>query len=84
MASNDLSEQDAAALKRIGENLRAARLNDDGTIRVTQDKLAAGAGLSRTMPGLVENAHKDARVLTLIRLARALDVPPAVLLDGVE
>jgi hypothetical protein len=81
---DNLDPRDRTALERIGENLKAARTAQDGTVRVSQDKLAAAAGLSRTVPGLIENAQKESKVLTLIRLARAADIPPMKLFEGVE
>jgi DNA-binding XRE family transcriptional regulator len=79
-----MSAEDETALRQIGANLRAARMNEDGSVRVSQDNLAADADVSRTVPGIVENATKESKVLTLVRLARALGIEPAELFANVK
>jgi transcriptional regulator with XRE-family HTH domain len=50
---------------------------------LSQNKLAIGACLDRTEIGLLERGHRVSRIDTLIRLAGAMAVPPAELLDGI-
>ena len=49
-----------------------------------QEELAARAGVHRTYVGMIERAEKRISVVTLFRVARALDVPAARLLEGIE
>ncbi len=45
-------------------------------------RLADAAGLSRSVISLAERGKRTLREDTILRLAAALDVPPAVLLGG--
>lgn len=51
---------------------------------LSQEALAAAADLHRTEISHIERATRDARVSTVVRVARALRVPPAQLLRGVR
>jgi ribosome-binding protein aMBF1 (putative translation factor) len=51
---------------------------------MSQEELAAKAGLHRTEIGKVEQGTRTARVDTLVRLAGALSVSPSALLEGVQ
>jgi transcriptional regulator with XRE-family HTH domain len=65
--------------ERFGENL--ARLREDA--EVTQEDLAYRASLHRTEIGLLEHGGRIPRIDTLAKLAGALGVPPAALLEGI-
>jgi transcriptional regulator with XRE-family HTH domain len=69
---SDGGELDPAAFLRVvGKRIRILRL----TRELTQDELAAAAGISRSFVSLVEHGAKGIDVVRLLRLARALDVP---------
>jgi transcriptional regulator with XRE-family HTH domain len=65
----------------FGENLRRLRKRAD----LSQEELghACEPPLHRTEVGLLERSERDARLSTMVRLARALDVPIAELLEGI-
>jgi DNA-binding XRE family transcriptional regulator len=65
---------------RFGANLRAARLEAG----LSQQGLGSACRLHRTEISLLERGAREPRLGTLVRLARALDVPPARLLEGIE
>ena len=65
---------------RFAENLRRHRL-DAG---LSQEGLARVCRLHRTEISLLERGAREPRLSTIVRLADALGVPPAVLLDGVS
>jgi transcriptional regulator with XRE-family HTH domain len=67
-----------AAVKRFGENVRAARLAKGWT----QEDLAARSGLAVVQVSRVERGVREIRLTTLLRLLRALDVAPEGLLAG--
>jgi transcriptional regulator with XRE-family HTH domain len=69
--------EDVAA--RIGANLRRERRRAG----MTQEELAARAGLHRTAIGLLEQGHRVARADTLVQLAGALSISPAAFFDGI-
>ena len=50
---------------------------------LSQEKLAARAGLHRTEIGLIENGRRMPRVDTLVKLIGALRVEPTELLKGI-
>lgn len=66
--------------QQFGTNL--ARLRERSGI--TQEELAFGASLHRTEVGLLERGGRMPRIDTLVKLAGALGVTPAELLDGIE
>ncbi|HEY0392669.1 MAG TPA: helix-turn-helix transcriptional regulator [Solirubrobacterales bacterium] len=66
--------------QRFGANLAAARERVD----VTQEEIAFRAGLHRTEIGLLERGGRIPRIDTLVKLAGALGVEPADLLDGIR
>lgn len=49
---------------------------------VSQEELAALAGVHRTYIGMIERGEKNVTLLTLLRLAEALGATPADLLEG--
>ncbi len=50
----------------------------------SQEALGFAARLHRTEVSLLERGERDPRLSTIVRLARALGVTPAELLDGIE
>ncbi|MGH2936654.1 MAG: helix-turn-helix domain-containing protein [Solirubrobacterales bacterium] len=66
--------------ERFGENLRRVRRREG----LSQEQLAARAGLHRTEVGKLERAGRLCRIDTLIRLAGAMAVAPGELLDGID
>lgn len=62
----------------FGRRLAAAR-HDAG---LTQEQLAERAGVHAVTISTLETATRAASVPTLVRLAAALDINPAVLVDG--
>jgi transcriptional regulator with XRE-family HTH domain len=65
---------------RFGVNLRWARERAD----ISQETLANDAHVDRAAVSVFERGKRNPNLRTLLRLARALDLPPAVLLRGVE
>lgn len=68
------------AARELDRNVRAARERR----HLTQARLASAAGLSKSGLSLVERGIREATLATLLALARALQVPPELLLDGIE
>jgi transcriptional regulator with XRE-family HTH domain len=71
---------DRAAAERLGRNVLKARRR----AAFSQEELGAMASLHRTEIGLVESGQRLPRVDTLIKLASALGVDAAELLEGVD
>jgi transcriptional regulator with XRE-family HTH domain len=65
-------------LERFAANLREARLRRG----LSQEALADLCDLHRTEVSLLERAQREPRLTTIVRLARALELPPAELLSG--
>jgi len=65
---------------QFGQNLLRCRL----LAEMSQERLGSLAGLHRTEIGMLEKGARLARVDTLMRLAGALLIPPAELLEGIE
>jgi len=63
-------------LSRIGENIKKARLEQG----LTQEALADIADLHRTFVGAVERGERNVSILTLAKIAEALDVETETLL----
>jgi transcriptional regulator with XRE-family HTH domain len=51
---------------------------------LTQEQVSDRSGVHVTEVSRIERGLRDPRVSTLIRLARALDVRPSQLLDGID
>ena len=51
---------------------------------LSQEALGERCGLHRTEISLLERAQRDPRLSTIVRVAEALEVAPARLLEGVE
>lgn len=47
---------------------------------ISQEELAALAGVHRTYIGMVERGEKNVTIVTMFRLAEALGIPPAELI----
>jgi transcriptional regulator with XRE-family HTH domain len=67
-------------LQRFGASVRDHRRRAG----LSQEKLAALAGLDRTYVGGIERGERNVAVINIVRLARALGVRPAELMSGVE
>jgi transcriptional regulator with XRE-family HTH domain len=61
-------------------NLRDRRMK----VGLSQEALAAAAGVHRTEVSLLERAGRDPRLTTIVRLSRALEVPPTNLLRHIS
>jgi DNA-binding XRE family transcriptional regulator len=66
-------------LEQFAANLRRCRRNRG----LSQQRLAFDCKLHRTEVSLLERGDRNPRLTTIVRLARALGVPPAELLEDV-
>jgi transcriptional regulator with XRE-family HTH domain len=66
-------------LERFAANLRAAREQRG----LSQEALARVGDLHRTEISLLERGQREPRLSTIVALARALEIEPAQLLDGI-
>jgi transcriptional regulator with XRE-family HTH domain len=64
------------AMIRVGANIRKARTE----ARITQDELAARAGIFRTYLSRIESGKANPTLLVFVALAMALNVSPGELL----
>jgi transcriptional regulator with XRE-family HTH domain len=64
----------------FGQRLRAQRKEQGWTLRF----LAARAGVHWTYLGQVERGERNVSLLTILRVAKALDLDPGVLLKGLR
>lgn len=69
--------RDPELARQFGLRLRRVRLESG----LTQEDLAQRAGVDRTFPGRVERGETSPTLVTLVRLADALEVDPAVLVE---
>jgi len=69
-----------AVAERFSRNLVAARKRAG----LSQEELSFRSDLHRTQVGLLERSARTPRIDTLVKLAGALEVEPAVLLDGIK
>lgn len=67
-------------LKAFGKNVR--RLRKEVTPWLSQERLADMTGLHRTEIGNIEQGRVDLRLMTLHRVAHALDAAPEELFKG--
>lgn len=74
-----MREPDPATL-RFGDNLRMHRRR----VGMSQERLAYLSQLHRTEVGPLENGRREPRLMTIVKLAGVLDVPPAALLAGID
>ena len=75
-----VNEEQVRSTERFARNLRRQRL----AAGFSQESLARACKLHRTEISLLERAAREPRLSTIVRLARALDVPPSALLDGMR
>jgi transcriptional regulator with XRE-family HTH domain len=68
------------AVEQFAENLRRARTQRG----LSQEELGEASGLHRTEISLLERSGREPRLRTIVRLARALKVRPADLLENVR
>lgn len=66
-------------LKQFGANLREHRTRTG----LSQEKLAAKAGIDRTYVGGAERGERNVALVNIVRLAEALGVAPADLLADI-
>lgn len=69
-----------AASHRLGAKVRPLR-NERG---LTQEQVALETGLHLSFVSDIERGKRNISIETLLKLAQALHVTPALLLDGVE
>lgn len=67
-------------LQRFGKRVREFRLR----VGLSQEEFADRAGLHRTYIGGIERGERNVGVLNILKLARALKLRPADLLNGLE
>jgi transcriptional regulator with XRE-family HTH domain len=67
-------------VQQFAQNLREARLRRG----LSQEALGAASDLHRTEISLLERAGREPRLTTILRLARALEVQPSLLIRGVR
>jgi transcriptional regulator with XRE-family HTH domain len=68
---------DDPAMRNLGKNVRAARIGRE----LTQEQVAALSGVQAGEISRIETGKRDPQVSTLMKIARALGVPPGELLD---
>jgi transcriptional regulator with XRE-family HTH domain len=68
------------ARERLARNIRDQRKRQG----MSQEELAFACNLHPSEISRLERSVRDPRFSTIVRLARALKVPPAHLLDGVR
>lgn len=61
----------------LGSNLRAARKK----LKLTQEEIGERSGVHPTEISRIEAGKRDPQVSTLLKLAKALEVPPGQLLE---
>lgn len=72
-------KEGCSALGKLGKNICIQR----EALGLTQNALAHRAGLHRTYIGGIERGERNLSVLNLCRIAHALEVLPANLMQGV-
>lgn len=65
-------------LVKFGKRVREERMKQD----LSQEKLAARAGVHRTYIGMIERAEKNITLETIQKIAKALNIRIVRLLDG--
>jgi len=61
-------------------NLRRERLR----LKLSQEALGESCDLNMSEISRLERARRDPRLATIVKLAHALGIPPAQLLDGIR
>lgn len=64
----------------FGANLRRER----DRLGLTQENLGDSCDLYMSEISRLENAKRDARLTTIVKLAKGLKIPPGQLLDGIS
>lgn len=67
-------------LVKFGEKLKAARKEID----LSQEELAAKAGLHRTYIGMIERGEKNVTLINILKISHALNIPAGKLLEGIK
>lgn len=65
-------------LEKFGQKVREERLKQ----RLSQEELAAKAGVHRTYIGMIERAEKNITLLNISKVAQALKIPISDLTKG--
>jgi len=66
-------------LKRLGDNLRRARIEKNWTI----EKVALESGLAYSQLGRIELGKRNATIYTLYLIGKTLEMKPSELLDPI-
>lgn len=74
------SRKDIALLKRFGKAIKAARLK----LGISQEELAARAGMDRSYFGAVERGERNVALINLSMIASALNMTLSALLTDVD
>lgn len=67
-------------LRKLGLNIKVWRVRKE----LTQEELAVEAGLERSYTGGIERGERNISVITLLKLAHALECDPIDLLEEVK
>jgi transcriptional regulator with XRE-family HTH domain len=62
----------------LGKRIREERLKTG----ISQEELAARAGVHRTYIGMIERAEKNITLVNMVKIAKALDISLAELVEG--
>jgi len=69
-----------SSLEKLGQNIRRLRL----TKSLSQEQFALIAEMDRSYIGQIERGVRNIAFFNIVKIARALDVTPAQLMDGIE
>ena len=72
-------EAEEGLKRRLGENIRLLRAR----VYISQEELASRADIHRTQISLIESGRRQTLIGTTLKLAAALEVEMATLLDGI-
>ncbi|MDB4308159.1 helix-turn-helix domain-containing protein [Gammaproteobacteria bacterium] len=72
--------QDERELRLFGERVREART----ALSISQEDLAFRCGLDRTYISGIERGKRNISLLKLVTIAKALEVDPSQLVDGIR
>ncbi|MEM9363752.1 MAG: helix-turn-helix transcriptional regulator [Bacteroidota bacterium] len=76
----ELQQEETAFKKKLGEKIREHR----DKAGLSQLKLALSAHISRTQISRLENGEINTSVITLLRIAKALDLDKKQIMDLLE
>ncbi len=68
------------ATVELGHRVHVRRVE----LRLSREQLAEASGTHPAYVGGIERGERNITMLTLLRLARALDVAPGALVDGID